>query len=147
MCLPRSVFQLVFYASVCLAVDQSKEKLFTLQCTKFPLWLQSSHSENDSALVCKYVWFIAYDIGTLISSLVIVEPLWTERLNNERESGSWGATCVAVCTWKRQLISVYVPRQFFRWILELKLCLEMHQTWKYTRRDPHRPAKEDCDSF
>lgn len=66
---------------VCVMLDQTNRKLFTLQCTEFPLRPQPFHSENDSGLVCVV---IVCDITTLISSLVIVETLWTERLNNER---------------------------------------------------------------
>lgn len=79
---------------------------------------------------------IVCDITTLISSLVIVETLWTERLNNERVGAE--GLCASLRVWSRQLMSVYVLHYFLDEFLNHNhawRCIRLDNTLKALRRD------------
>lgn len=98
-----------------VSLHQSKGNLFTLQCSEFPSNFPRDHSHLAMKMtvgvhvsVCVCVCVVSPVTSPPSFPFVIVEPLWTERLNNEKDCELRAHVCHRLCVFQRKRVDVCV---------------------------------------
>lgn len=92
MCMLQCFVCISVWVSISLTESYLPSSVLNFPCDHSHLTQKMTVGLRVCVCLCVYL-VIASDITTLISSLVIAEPLWAERLNNERAEGP----CVLLC--------------------------------------------------